>query len=406
MLSIPRLRLDVPVFEGTDELTLNRGAGRIAGTAQLGEQGNIGIAAHRDGFFRSLKDVRVGDRIELAQLRHKFVYTVDNISVVGPSDLTVLQARPQPSLTLVTCYPFYFIGDAPQRYIVQASLVNSEQDLTETVARNFKTEQGEITVNPRYEFQRALLVLAVGGFGLILNSNVSAQVQTQTFTTPGQPTTEVKVDRGTVVLVDGNDLVVKVEDGHLVHFANLPESARATVDGQELGIHDLKPGMTLERTITTTTTPQMITTVKHVTGTVWSVNPPSSVILTLEDGTNQAFKIPDGQKFNIDGQMTDAWGLRKGMKVSATKVTEVPETVVEQEKAVTGTMPPPDPPADLPILVLVVLPVDAPTPDPVQTAVVATDSLPKTASQLPLVGMLGILALLSGLALRAVRVLG
>jgi hypothetical protein len=245
-------------------------------------------------------------------------------------------------------------------------------------------------VNRRNEFQRVLLVVAVGVVGLILNANVSAQVQTDTFTTTGQPATEVKVNRGTVVLVDGNDLVVKAEDGHLVHFANVPESARATVDGQQLGIHDLKPGMTLERTITTTTTPQMITTVKHVSGTVWSVNPPSSVILTLEDGTNQAFKIPDGQQFNIDGQMTDAWGLRKGMKISATKVTEVPETVV------------------LPILVVVVLPVDALAPDPVpvQTAAVTSDTLPKTASQLPLIGMLGVLALLSGLALRAVRVLG
>jgi sortase A len=132
VLSIPRLRLDVPVFEGTDELTLNRGAGRIAGTARLGERGNIGIAAHRDGFFRSLKDVHPGDRIELAQLRRKFVYNVDNIAVVDPGDVTVLHARPQPSLTLVTCYPFYFIGDAPQRYIVQASLVNSEQASSET----------------------------------------------------------------------------------------------------------------------------------------------------------------------------------------------------------------------------------------------------------------------------------
>jgi LPXTG-motif cell wall-anchored protein len=241
---------------------------------------------------------------------------------------------------------------------------------------------------------------------LTLTLGASAQVQTETYTSTGQATTEVKVDRGTVLLVDGNDLVVKAEDGHLRHFANVPESARATVDGQQLDIHDLKLGMTLERTITTTTTPQMITTVKHVTGTVWYVNPPSSVVLTLEDGTNQAFKIPDGQKFNIDGQTTDAWGLKKGMKISATKVTEMPETVVEQQKAFTGTAPPPDPPADLPILVVVVLPVDAPAPDavPVQTAAVAPDTLPQTGSQLPLIGMLGVLALLSGLALRAVRV--
>src|SRR5208337_222557 len=86
VVSIRRLGLNVPVFDGTDPFTLNRGAGRIAGTARPGEQGNIGIAAHRDGFFRSLKDIQVGDRIELAVVRRKFVYTVDNIAVVKPSD--------------------------------------------------------------------------------------------------------------------------------------------------------------------------------------------------------------------------------------------------------------------------------------------------------------------------------
>jgi sortase A len=132
VLSIPRLRLDVPVFEGTDELTLNRGAGRIAGTARPGELGNVGIAAHRDGFFRSLKDIRQGDRIELQQLQHQFTYTVDNVAIVDPSDTKVLKARPRPSLTLVTCYPFYFVGDAPQRYVVHASLTNSQQANSET----------------------------------------------------------------------------------------------------------------------------------------------------------------------------------------------------------------------------------------------------------------------------------
>lgn len=138
VLSIPRLRLDVPVFEGTDELTLNRGAGRIVGTSRPGEIGNIGVAAHRDGFFRGLKDVRSGDRIELAELHRRFVYTVDKIVVVDPSDVTVLKKRAQPSLTLVTCYPFYFIGDAPKRYIVQASLANSEQARSETDVETLK----------------------------------------------------------------------------------------------------------------------------------------------------------------------------------------------------------------------------------------------------------------------------
>ena len=125
VLSIPRIRVEVPVFDGTDELILNRGAGRILGTARPGESGNIGIAAHRDGFFRSLKDIQVGDRVELAAREDRFVYTVDNIEIVKPTDVEVLRARPHPSLTLVTCYPFYFVGDAPQRYVVHASRVDS-----------------------------------------------------------------------------------------------------------------------------------------------------------------------------------------------------------------------------------------------------------------------------------------
>jgi sortase A len=130
VLSISKLGLCVPVFNGTDAMTLNRGAGRVSGTARPGERGNIGIAAHRDSFFRGLKDVALGDRIELAEINQKFVYTVDNIAVVTPSDVSVLRARSRPSLTLVTCYPFYFVGDAPQRYVVQASLVDSEQATT------------------------------------------------------------------------------------------------------------------------------------------------------------------------------------------------------------------------------------------------------------------------------------
>jgi sortase A len=127
VLAIPRLSLEVPVFEGTDDLTLNRGAGRIVGTARPGEAGNMGIAAHRDGFFRSLKDIRQGDEIDLRAAFHKTIYMVDNIEVVKPDDVRILRSRAHPSLTLVTCYPFYFVGSAPNRYIVQASLKDPRQ---------------------------------------------------------------------------------------------------------------------------------------------------------------------------------------------------------------------------------------------------------------------------------------
>ena len=242
---------------------------------------------------------------------------------------------------------------------------------------------------------RTSLVLAVGALCLAFTLSMSAQVQTTTSTQAGNATATTTVERGEVVYVTGNDLVVKMEDGTIRHFANVPETTKITVGDQQLGIHDLKPGMQLQRTITTTTTPRTITTVKSVTGTVWNVNPPLSVILTMENGKNQQFKIPKDQKFNIDGQMVDAWGLKKGMKVSATKVVEAPETVIAQQRKLTGTMPPPPPPpADVPILV-----VEEVAP-PVQ---VASATLPKTGSPLPLIGFLGLLSVTSAFGLKALR---
>ena len=252
-------------------------------------------------------------------------------------------------------------------------------------------------MNSRTRWTQVMLSIAVGIVCLSFAVNVSAQVQTQTTTSHGASTVETSVARGEVVFVEGNDLIVKMEDGTLRHLSNVPESARATVDGREIGIHDVKVGMKLEKTITTTTTPKTITTVQTVTGKVWQVSPPSSVILTLEDGTNQQFKIPKDQKFNVDGQTVDAWGLKKGMKVSATKVVEKPETQVEQEARVTGSMPPPPPPppVDQPILVAAATPPPAPAAAPTE--------LPKTGSPLPLIGLLGFLSVGASLGLRGLR---
>lgn len=123
ILKISKIGLEVPVLHGTDELALNRGVGWIAGTARPGSEGNIGIAGHRDGFFRGLKDIRPGDVLELETLDRQDQYVVDAIEIVTPRDSSVLRPRGLPSLTLVTCYPFYFVGDAPQRYIVRAARV-------------------------------------------------------------------------------------------------------------------------------------------------------------------------------------------------------------------------------------------------------------------------------------------
>jgi len=208
------------------------------------------------------------------------------------------------------------------------------------------------------------LLLATGTLGLAFVVQTSAQVQTTTTTTAGETRYNVTVNRGEVYAVDGNDLIVKMADGTFRHFPNVPESARATVDGKQLGIHDLKPGMKLQRTIVTTETPMIVTTIQTVTGKVWHVNPPNMVILTLENNTNQEFKIPKNQKFNVDGQMVDAFALKKGMNVTATKIVEVPTVVVAKEQSVTGTAPhaPPKEVATKPQPVTGTIPA-APAPD-------------------------------------------
>ena len=127
ILRIPKINLEVPVFNDTDDLTLNRGVGRILGTAQIGQPGNVGIAGHRDGFFRGLKDVARDDYVELARPGLTDKYVITEIQIVSPDDVHVLDATASPTLTLVTCYPFYYVGSAPQRYVVTASLQISSQ---------------------------------------------------------------------------------------------------------------------------------------------------------------------------------------------------------------------------------------------------------------------------------------
>ena len=120
ILRIPTLRIEVAVLPGTDDFVLNRAVGHIEDTALPGSNGNSGIAGHRDSFFRGLKDIVLGDAIELETLEGLQMYRVERIWIVGPEDVSVLDPTPVRSVTLVTCYPFYFIGSAPQRFIVRA----------------------------------------------------------------------------------------------------------------------------------------------------------------------------------------------------------------------------------------------------------------------------------------------
>lgn len=125
ILRIPGIGVEVPVSYGTDEAVLLRGAGLVEGTAMPGSNGNVGIAAHRDNHFRALKDLSLGDRIELALPDRTQVYVVTDLWIVEPTDVHVLDDTGNPVLTLVTCYPFYFVGNAPQRFIVRAVAADS-----------------------------------------------------------------------------------------------------------------------------------------------------------------------------------------------------------------------------------------------------------------------------------------
>lgn len=120
----PRLNISAIVREGTDTKTLRRAVGHVKGTALPGEIGNVALAAHRDTFFRGLRDVKKGDRIEVQTVGGKYIYEVDSLKIVTPKQVEVLAASAEPVLTLVTCYPFNYVGSAPKRFIVRAVQVS------------------------------------------------------------------------------------------------------------------------------------------------------------------------------------------------------------------------------------------------------------------------------------------
>jgi len=122
-MEIPRLGISMMVAEGTEEATLRRAGGHIRGTALPGRPGNVGIAGHRDTLFRPLRNVRQNDLITLTTLQGEYRYRVVSTRIVSPSDLTVLDPDGHEILTLVTCHPFYFVGPAPDRFIVRAKRV-------------------------------------------------------------------------------------------------------------------------------------------------------------------------------------------------------------------------------------------------------------------------------------------
>ena len=124
-LSIPRLNAEIYVVEGVDDQELRRGPGHMPGTSMPGDRGNCVIAGHRDTHFRVLKDIRKGDRIVLDTRTGQFVYRVKSTEVVSPNNTASLQPTSGPVLHLITCFPFYYVGSAPKRMVVQADLTDS-----------------------------------------------------------------------------------------------------------------------------------------------------------------------------------------------------------------------------------------------------------------------------------------
>ncbi len=122
-ISIPDAGVDTAAFEGIDKKTLKRGAGHFPGTALPGQRGNSSFAAHRDSFFRGLREVEIGDRVEVETGADGYVYRVSDLRVVEPSQVDVIAARGGSELTLVTCHPFDYVGPAPRRFVVHAELV-------------------------------------------------------------------------------------------------------------------------------------------------------------------------------------------------------------------------------------------------------------------------------------------
>lgn len=226
-----------------------------------------------------------------------------------------------------------------------------------------------------------------------------------------QTSTQVETRSGTVVYVSGNDVIVKMDDGTVKHVV-APDGATAEVDGKTLTVHDLKPGMHLTKTITTTSTTENVKSVRVVKGKVWMVNAPY-VIVTLANGQNKQYKAPDGMKFNVDGEEKTVFDLRKGMNLTATIVSTTPTTMVSSQSSVTGTGPvvaaapkPATPPQQGALLIeepAAPATVAKNEPPPAPAAEPAPAQLPKTGTSVPLFGLIGLTLLSAGLALRIRR---
>jgi hypothetical protein len=221
----------------------------------------------------------------------------------------------------------------------------------------------------------------------------------------GTPTYSTEVKNAEIVYVQGNDLVLKLENGKIEHLV-VPDSDRFTIAGQEVSVYDLKPGTKLTQTITTTTTPRYVNKVRTIKGKIWHTTPTGRVIVTLPDGTNQVYNIPSHAKVMVKGKPMTSFGLRKGMTFEATIVTDSSESVLERSKLAVGVEPTPATPQLVGFLVIQHRELGSePTSEPeeVASAEQLAPTLPRTATSQPLMEVLGGLGLASALGLGFAR---
>ncbi len=224
---------------------------------------------------------------------------------------------------------------------------------------------------------------------------LAAQPQSTTQETRGTATVTTEKMSGEVLYVEGNNLVVKMANGQVRTFTNVPDSRKATVDGKELGVRDLQPGTWLTATVTKSVTPITVRTTTVGSGKVWFVNGPY-VILTLPNGENKEYHVKPDYKFTVEGKPATVYELRKGMTVSAQKIVEEPTVEMTSDSQVVGTMTHKAAPAKAAAPASASAPAAAPSaaaaPAPAATSgAEAPAKLPKTGSPVPLAGLLGLL---------------
>ena len=242
---------------------------------------------------------------------------------------------------------------------------------------------------------RRVLMLTLTVLAFVAATAAAQMPQSTTQQIPGAPVVTTQKLHGVVVLIEGNNVVVKQSNGELKTIRNVPESKRIMVDGKEVGIHDLQVGTQLTATTTTTTTPITTRTVTVGSGQVRAVSG-DTVVLLLPNGDMKTYKVKPDYKFMVDGKEASVYELRPGMTVSAQKITEEPSVEVSANTVVTGHVPPP-PPAPAPA------PVAEPAPTAAPAPVEAPKKLPKTGSPVPLEGLLGFAFVAGAYAIRKFR---